>query len=137
MINAFLAAARVILKTSKGLVTENFPPATRRATAPSVRDRNGFVRCAILGTIALVTSARAADYPGAEWPRARYAEVGLSEARLQQARDYALTGGGSGVIIRRGQLVMEWGDTAKHYDLKSTAKSIGVTALGLALKDGK
>src|SRR6188508_1166467 len=80
---------------------------------------------------------RAAEYPGATWPRARFAEVGLSEARLQQARDYALTGGGSGVIIRHGKLVMEWGDPAKLYDLKSSSKSIGVTALGLALKDGK
>src|SRR5688572_17356295 len=92
------------------------------------------------GTVALLALAgavSAADYPGAEWPRARFAEVGLSEARLQQARDYALTGGGSGVIIRRGKIVMEWGDPAKLYDLKSSSKSIGVTALGIALKDGK
>src|SRR5688500_848836 len=82
-------------------------------------------------------AARAAEYPGAEWPRVRPAEVGLAEARLQQARDYALTGGGSGVIIRRGKVVMEWGDPAKLYDLKSSSKSIGVTVLGLALKDGK
>jgi CubicO group peptidase (beta-lactamase class C family) len=56
---------------------------------------------------------------------------------LLKARDYALTGGGSGVIIRQGRLVLEWGDPAQLYDLKSSSKSIGVTALGLALKDGK
>lgn len=80
---------------------------------------------------------RAAEFPGEAWPKARYAEVGLAEARLQQARDYALTGGGSGIIIRQGKAVMEWGDPAKLYDLKSTSKSIGVTMLGVALQDGK
>jgi CubicO group peptidase (beta-lactamase class C family) len=32
---------------------------------------------------------------------------------------------------------MQWGDQKKRYDLKSTTKAIGVTAVGLALKDGK
>jgi CubicO group peptidase (beta-lactamase class C family) len=95
-----------------------------------------------LGPLALfafrtVDAAPAAGYPGTAWPRATYAEVGLAEARLQEARDYALTGGGSGVIIRHGKLVMDWGDQEKLYDLKSTSKSIGVTVLGLALADGK
>ncbi len=82
-------------------------------------------------------AAGAADFPGAEWPKARPAAAGLAEARLQQARDYALTGGGSGVIIRHGKLVLAWGDQAKLYDLKSSSKSIGVTLLGVALQDGK
>ncbi len=87
--------------------------------------------------LACACAARAAEFPGAEWPKARFADAGLSEARLQQARDYALTGGGSGVIIRHGKLVMAWGDQAKLYDLKSSSKSIGVTALGVALLDDK
>jgi len=56
---------------------------------------------------------------------------------LEKARDYALTGGGSGYITRGGKLVMSWGDPAQRYDLKSTTKSIGATALALALSDGK
>jgi CubicO group peptidase (beta-lactamase class C family) len=56
---------------------------------------------------------------------------------LQKARDYALTGEGSGCITRHGRLVMQWGDQKRRYDLKSSTKAIGVTALGLALKDGK
>jgi CubicO group peptidase (beta-lactamase class C family) len=56
---------------------------------------------------------------------------------LQKARDYALTGEGSGCITRHGRLVMQWGDQKRRYDLKSTTKAIGVTAVGLALKDGK
>ena len=39
-------------------------------------------------------------------------------------------------MIYHGKLVMEWGDQTARYDLKSSSKSFGVTALGLALKDG-
>jgi CubicO group peptidase (beta-lactamase class C family) len=52
-------------------------------------------------------------------------------------RDYALTGGGSGYVTRHGKLALAWGDRQKRYDLKSSTKSIGVTALGLAIADGK
>jgi CubicO group peptidase (beta-lactamase class C family) len=56
---------------------------------------------------------------------------------LLRARDYALTAGGSGYITRHGKLVLAWGDPKKRYDLKSTTKSFGAAALGLAIKDGK
>ena len=56
---------------------------------------------------------------------------------VAKARDYALTSGGSGMITRGGKLVMRWGDQAQRYDLKSSTKAIGVTAVGLALQDGK
>jgi len=76
-------------------------------------------------------------WPMPEWPRAAPAEVGMDEARLRTARDYALTGGGSGYVVRRGKLAMRWGSPTQTYDLKSTTKSIGITALGLAVLDGK
>jgi CubicO group peptidase (beta-lactamase class C family) len=72
-----------------------------------------------------------------DWQTAKPEELGLDAALLHQARDYALTGGGAGCITRGGKLVISWGDARKRFDLKSTSKSIGVTALGLALKDGK
>lgn len=76
---------------------------------------------------------------GAEWSwqKASPPDAGLDENKLKQARDYALTGEGSGYIIREGKLVYSWGDPRQMHDLKSTSKSIGVTALGLALSDGK
>jgi len=64
-------------------------------------------------------------------------DPGMDAALLRQARDFALTGGGSGRIIRHGRLVMQWGDQKHLYDLKSSTKGIGITALGVALKDGK
>ncbi len=86
---------------------------------------------------ALALAAWGADFPGQQWPAATPAELGLDEAKLAQARDYALTGEGSGCVIFRGKLVMSWGDPAALYDLKSSSKAIGITVLGLALKDGK
>lgn len=77
------------------------------------------------------------SWPLADWPHATPADVGLDEAKLGQARDYALTGGGSGCIIRHGKQVLAWGDPKQLYDLKSTTKSFGAAVLGLALMDGK
>ena len=89
-------------------------------------------------SIAVARSAPGApEWPMPDWSRATPAEAGMDEATLLAARDYALSGGGSGAITRGGKLILSWGDLQKRYDLKSTTKSIGVTALGLALKDGK
>ncbi|UCD27420.1 MAG: serine hydrolase [Planctomycetota bacterium] len=76
-------------------------------------------------------------WPMPEWPRATPADMGMNGAKLREARDYALAGGGSGYITRSGKLVLTWGDPKRRYDLKSTTKSFGSTALGLAIKDGK
>ncbi|CAN5754977.1 hypothetical protein BH23PLA1_BH23PLA1_22010 [soil metagenome] len=76
-------------------------------------------------------------WPERDWSWAEPAEVGLDLANLEEVRDYALTGEGSGMILRSGRLVFSWGELRQRYDLKSTTKSIGVTALGLAIADGK
>lgn len=76
-------------------------------------------------------------YPDKSWKLAKPEDVGLDAKLLAEARDYALTGGGSGMITRHGRVVLTWGDLHQRYDLKSTTKSIGVTALGLAIMDGK
>lgn len=83
-------------------------------------------------------SSQAAElWPLPQWEKASPASVGLDEIHLAKGRDYALSGGGSGYIIRGGKLVYSWGDARQRYDLKSTSKSIGVTALGLAIADKK
>lgn len=76
-------------------------------------------------------------WPTTEWSRAEPKAVGMEESKLIEARDYALTGEGSGYITRHGHLVMAWGDPHRRYDLKSTTKSFGSIALGLAIQDGK
>ncbi len=93
--------------------------------------------------LALACLARAAvaaneeAWPMPEWKKATPAAVGLDAAKLDKARRYALTAGGSGCIVRGGKLVLTWGSQTRKYDLKSTTKSIGFTAVGLALTDGK
>ena len=82
------------------------------------------------------TSTAEHVYPRADWLTASPNDLGMDAAQLNKARDYALTGGGSGIITRHGRVVLTWGDQSRRYDLKSTTKSIGVTALGLAIKDG-
>ncbi|MFT5466019.1 MAG: CubicO group peptidase (beta-lactamase class C family) [Verrucomicrobiales bacterium] len=74
-------------------------------------------------------------FPGETWLPHEGGE--FDQQLLEQARDYALTGGGSGMIIKGGRLVLSWGDQDKCHDLKSSTKSIGLTALGLAIEDGK
>lgn len=71
-----------------------------------------------------------------KWERTTAASQGMDLARLEQACAYALTGGGSGCVAHGGKLVMTWGDQHRRYDIKSSTKSIGVTALGLAIADG-
>jgi CubicO group peptidase (beta-lactamase class C family) len=75
------------------------------------------------------------------------ADVGMDAAKLQEASAYALTGGGAGMIVRHGRLVHQWTDTEgdadpandfdidDRLDVKSTTKSMGGIALGLALND--
>jgi CubicO group peptidase (beta-lactamase class C family) len=104
----------------------------------------------ILATLMIPVGARAVEepigatvpesarvWPMPEWQKAEPKQVGLDAAELARARAYALTGGGSGYVTRHGRLVMAWGDSRKTYDLKSTTKSFGSIALGLAIKDGK
>jgi CubicO group peptidase (beta-lactamase class C family) len=78
-----------------------------------------------------------AAWPGVEWGQATPEEMGMDVEVLARAREYSLTGGGSGFVTRHGRVVMRWGDQRRRYDLKSSTKAIGVTAVGLALKDGK
>lgn len=90
-------------------------------------------------SFAVIGSQSAAEdvWPLPNWQAASAEDAGLDAARLAEARDYALTGGGSGYITRGGKLVLSWGDVKKRFDLKSSSKSISVTALGLAIADGK
>jgi CubicO group peptidase (beta-lactamase class C family) len=99
------------------------------------------MKSAFLSIIALATAIAhpfAAElWPSNEWSVATAMEAALNQTKLEEARDYALSAGGSGYITRHGQLVLTWGDVEQRYDLKSSTKSFGSIALGLAIKDGK
>jgi CubicO group peptidase (beta-lactamase class C family)/PKD repeat protein len=106
------------------------------------------------GSDSLIVTVAAAVYPASDigdadttnhgWTRVAPADVGLNEAGLNQARDYSLNGGaggtdttgGAGMVVRRGRLAYSWGDMdSPRYAMKSTTKSMGGIALGLALNE--
>jgi CubicO group peptidase (beta-lactamase class C family) len=66
-------------------------------------------------------------------------EVGMTEAPLVTAETYALSGLGAnsaGMIVRRGRIVRSWGNIDERFEMKSTSKSIGGMALGVAIDNG-
>jgi CubicO group peptidase (beta-lactamase class C family) len=94
----------------------------------------------------VVQPAPAAAYPAADldesapdhgWTRVSPTEAGMDQAKLLEAEAYALTAGGSGLIVRGGRAVHSWGDIDQRYDVKSTTKSIGGVALGIAIDEGR
>lgn len=90
--------------------------------------------------------ADAEDDPNHGWVAVAPADVGMDSARLQEAQTYALTGGGAGMVVRYGKLVHQWSDATSNpaqvididqkMDVKSTTKSMGGIALGIALDQG-
>ncbi|WP_161829322.1 serine hydrolase domain-containing protein [Steroidobacter agaridevorans] len=96
--------------------------------------------------------AQAAVYPASDaanddpvnhgWATVAAADVGMDQSVLDQAVNYARTSGtvnqadNAGMIVRGGRVVASWGVIDQRYDMKSTTKSIGGMALGLAMKNG-
>ena len=46
-------------------------------------------------------------WPQSTWEETPPAMMGMDKDKLEQARDYALTGGGSGIITRGGKVVLQ------------------------------
>ncbi len=97
--------------------------------------------CALLAVVLAAVPTEGVErpmvWPSPEWPSAQPAEMGLNPKGLEEAERYALSAGGSGMIVRYGRVVLRWGDQNQLYDIKSATKSFGATALGVAVKDGK
>ena len=66
--------------------------------------------------------AYADEDKGFSFPAARPEQVGMNQAKLEQAKGYAQSAGGSGMIVRHGRVVLRWGDQKKRYDIKSAIK---------------
>jgi CubicO group peptidase (beta-lactamase class C family) len=94
------------------------------------------VLCAALALAANANEV-APVFPGERWSEKSPQDLGLDAEKLIEARDYALSTGGSGLIVRGGHAVLRWGDQQQRYDLKSSTKSLGATLVGVALLDGK
>jgi CubicO group peptidase (beta-lactamase class C family) len=88
--------------------------------------------------------------PNYGWEAAAPGDVGMDAARLLEAETFAKRGGGAGMVTRYGKLVHKWEETVTdghsatphvhnidyRIPVKSTTKSIGGIALGLAIDAG-
>jgi CubicO group peptidase (beta-lactamase class C family) len=101
---------------------------------------------ALTGTAVLHVSVRpnpllypGPGYPG--WTIVSPADQGMDIRKLDEARDYSRTASlglpESGLVVRRGRVVYEWGNPTQIYEMKSTTKSMGGLALLLALDEGR
>jgi CubicO group peptidase (beta-lactamase class C family) len=59
----------------------------------------------------------------------------MDRKKLELAIAYGRERGGSGLVIRGGRVIGQWGNQATKYALKSTTKSFGSVLLGVALRD--
>lgn len=76
-------------------------------------------------------------YPGASWSRARTAEeLGWSTEKLKLARAYSASINSAAVmIVVDGQVVDEWGETARRYNVHSIRKSFLNALVGIAVQE--
>ncbi len=77
-------------------------------------------------------------YPGATWDVVASPEdLGWSSARLEDARDYSTEiGSGAVVIIDRGVLIDQWGQTATNWIVQSVRKSFMSALYGIYQANG-
>ena len=66
--------------------------------------------------VSFLLEAHADSDGGFPFPPAQQEHVGMDQTKLEEAKKYAQTGGGSGCIIRGGRLVMKWGNQKRKYN---------------------
>jgi hypothetical protein len=75
--------------------------------------------------VALTSRAHAVEvvFPGAIWEKASATEAGWSKQKLEQARQaFRSLPAASMVVIDRGRIIVEWGDSAKRIKVHSVRK---------------
>lgn len=140
------ASAQATIATPDALATEVTLPATAGSYEFTLTVSDGELSSSDTVIVTVSDDATLA-YPAADdntdplhgWEKVDPASVGMDAAKLLEAQTYAESGdgaGGSGLIARGGRLVHSWGEIDWKWDVKSTTKSIGGMALGLAMMDG-
>ena len=91
--------------------------------------------CAGLSLPGLAQELPAPVFPGTAWETRTPADLGMNEVKLAEAKAYALTRNGAGMIVRNGYVVSTWGTTTDRFPVASVTKAIGTLLLGYAIKD--
>jgi hypothetical protein len=91
----------------------------------------------LLGTLIRFGPAMAEDgFPATDWERVNPAELGWSDAGLEQAQFFSDQIRSSAVVIvQHGKVVAEWGNTTKPMQLASIRKSLLGALIGIAVSD--
>lgn len=77
-------------------------------------------------------------FPGEKWLTIKPEKVGFSSEKLEIAKEKFETSGGiSTVIISRGYLIADWGETNKNFDCRSIRKSLINSVYGIYSEKGK
>lgn len=97
-------------------------------------------QCLLVGLL-LAACALAAkpSYPGQTWHKVTTPEtLGWSSAKLKLAREYSESIGSKAVmIVVNGEVLAEWGDTARKIDVRSMTKPLMNALYGIAVQEGK
>lgn len=90
----------------------------------------------LLAACALATKP---SYPGQTWSKVKTPEtLGWSSAKLDLARAYSEEIGSKAVmIVVNGEVLAEWGDTARKIDVRSMTKPLMHALYGIAVQEGK
>jgi len=106
-------------------------------------ERNRLRTIALSAVLLLVVLIRPAPgqapvYPGATWARVPAEQAGWSEEKLKEARAYSGTINTAAVmIVAGGQVVDEWGETTKRFNIHSIRKSFLSALYGIHVREGQ
>ena len=77
-------------------------------------------------------------HPTLHWEALEPSAAGWSADLLDKARAYAAASGSSAVmIVHRGRVIAEWGDTHRRMDIASVRKSLLSALFGIAIEEGR
>lgn len=90
--------------------------------------------CASLSLSGFAQDLPAPVFPLGSWETRTPAELGMNELKLEEAKAYALTRNGAGMVVRNGYVVSTWGKTTDRFPVGSVTKAIGTLVLGYAVR---
>jgi CubicO group peptidase (beta-lactamase class C family) len=100
--------------------------------------RRGFVASLLAALLFVQDAAAQQVFPGKEWEQRPAVQSGWSAPTLAEAQKFSERIHSTGVVIvHRGAVVAEWGDTTKRTELASVRKSLLSALIGIAVDNGK
>lgn len=78
------------------------------------------------------------SYPGAQWRQADPADYGWDTEKLLDAKSrFEIMQSASVVVVHKGRLIADWGDSAERFTAQSVRKGLLNSLIGVLVDDGK